>query len=152
MASKNEQIIGSSSNVVITADIYKSGGIVIRNRKLLVERSKNKEFFIAPGGSIEKGESPKQALVRELEEEFMIQVDETNLAEFGVFYAKAAGAEDKTIRMDVFIVQSWEGEPTPSSEVEEMLWVTSQIPEDMQLGSIFEHEVLPRLKQANLID
>src|SRR4051812_20782408 len=50
-------------------DIHKAGGIIIRDKKLLVERSKGKDFFKTPGGSIELGETPKQALVRELLEE-----------------------------------------------------------------------------------
>jgi mutator protein MutT len=133
-------------------DIYKSGGVIIRDRKLLVERSFGKEFFIAPGGSIEAGESPRQALVRELQEEFAIEVKEGDLEEFGTFYAEAAGKDGKTLRMDVFMVKGWSGEPRPNSEVEEIRWITSEIPEDIKVGSIFEHEVLPRLKSSDLID
>lgn len=133
-------------------DIHKVGGIIIKDKKLLVERSKNKEFFIAPGGSIEKGESAKQALTRELREEFAIQTAEEDFEEFGIFYAKAAGTEDKIIRMDVFVVKDWSGEPMPSSEVEEILWIISRIPETIKVGSIFEHEVIPRLKARNLIN
>jgi 8-oxo-dGTP pyrophosphatase MutT (NUDIX family) len=133
-------------------DIHKAGGILIKDRKFLVERSKNKTFFIAPGGSIEEGENPKQALIRELLEEFQITVTENNLEEFGTFYAQAAGQEDKYLQMDVFIVKSWQGEPTPDNEVEEILWINSKLPEGIKVGSIFEHEVLPRLKEKNLID
>ncbi len=133
-------------------DIHKSGGIIIRDNKLLVERSFGKEFFIAPGGSIEEGETPKQALVRELQEEFAIDVIEDNLEEFGVFYAEAAGMDGKRVRMDVFTVKNWDGEPRPNSEVEEIRWITSEIPADIKVGSIFEHEVLPRLKEQSLID
>jgi 8-oxo-dGTP diphosphatase len=135
-----------------TFDIHKSGGIIIRDRKLLVERSFGKEFFIAPGGSIEEGETSRQALVRELQEEFMVDVAEDNLEEFGTFYASAAGQEAKVVRMDVFRVKNWNGEPQPNSEVEEIRWITSEIPKDIKVGSIFEHEVLPRLKHNNLID
>ena len=69
-------------------DIYKAAGIIIKNRKLLIEKSENKEFFIAPGGSIEEGETPEQALVRELWEEFEIKVKESDIEEFGHFDAK----------------------------------------------------------------
>ena len=133
-------------------DIHKSGGIIIRDGKLLVERSFGKEFFIAPGGSIEAGETPRQALVRELQEEFAIDVREEDMQEFGVFYASAAGQETKVVRMDVFTVKGWNGEPRPNSEVEEIRWITSDIPKDIKVGSIFEHEVLPRLKKEALID
>lgn len=132
--------------------IHKAAGILIRDKKLLVEKSVDKEFFIAPGGSIEQGETVKQALVRELLEEFKIIVDEDNLTEFGVFTAKAAGQEDKLVKMEVYLVKEWEGEPTPDHEVEKIMWVTSDLPKDIKVGSIFEHEVIPRLKQQGLID
>ena len=54
--------------------------------------------------------------------------------------------------MNVFVVKKWEGEPSPHAEVREILWVTSNLPKDIKVGSIFEHEVIPRLKEQNLID
>ncbi len=133
-------------------DIHKAAGIIIKERKLLVEKSHNKQFYIAPGGSIEHGETPKQALVRELMEEFQIEVSEDSLEEFGTFTAEAAGQQGKIVEMNVFIVKAWRGEPTPDHEVEKILWIDSNIPSDIHVGSIFEHEVIPRLKSANLIN
>lgn len=133
-----------------TIDIHKSAGIIVRDRKLLVERSKGKQFFIAPGGSIESGETAKRALVRELMEEFQIKVREEDLMPFGTFRAAAAGQEDKVVEMEVFKVGRWQGEPTPDNEVEEIAWVDSTT--KLKLGSIFEHEVMPRLKDQHIID
>lgn len=133
-------------------DMYKAAGILIRDRRLLVERSKGKMFFIAPGGQIEAGETPEEALVRELREEFQITVHPEDFELFGTFLAAAAGQEEKVLEMKVFTVKSWEGEPTPDSEVEELRWVASGNEEHLPLGSIFEHEVIPRLKAADLID
>lgn len=133
-------------------DIHKAGGIILRDRKLLLERSKGKTMFINPGGKVESGESVKQALVRELMEEFQIRVAETDLEEFGTFYAPAAGQEHKWLQMDLFMVKHWEGEPTPDNEVEEIRWVTSELESGMKTGSIFEYEVIPRLKAQGLID
>jgi len=132
--------------------IHKAGGILVRERKILVERSKDKEFFIAPGGSVEKGETPSQALIRELLEEFRLKVFERNLSEFGRFYANAAGQESLVVRMDVFRVDKWNGEPKPDNEVEEIAWINSSIPKGLKVGSIFEHEVIPRLRKMDLID
>jgi 8-oxo-dGTP diphosphatase len=133
-------------------DIHKAGGIIIRDRKLLLERSKGKTLFINPGGKVEPGETVRQALVRELMEEFRITVDEADLEVFGTFYAPAAGQEQFWLQMDLFIVKKWIGEPTPDNEVEEIRWVTSALEPGLQTGSIFEHEVIPRLKAQNLID
>lgn len=133
-------------------NIHKAGGILINDRKFLVEKSFNKDFFIAPGGSIENDETPKQALVRELLEEFSITVLEEDLVEFGTFFAQAAGMEDKYLQMDVFMVNKWSGEIKPDNEVEEFMWIDSNPPKDIKIGSIFEHEVMPRLKEMGLID
>lgn len=135
-----------------TVHIRKAAGIIVRDRRLLVERSMGKTMFIAPGGSIEVGETPEQALVRELMEEFKIVVNEADLTLFGTYRAAAAGQEDKIVEMNVFMVGAWQGEPTPDNEVEEIRWVTSEPEEGIQIGSIFEHEVIPRLKAADMID
>jgi 8-oxo-dGTP diphosphatase len=132
--------------------IHKAAGIMIRDRKLLVERSMGKEFFIAPGGSIEENETPETAVIRELREEFQVEVDEADLSLFGIFTAQAAGQEEKVVEMTVFKVAQWQGEPTPDNEVEEIAWVTSANENGLKIGSIFEHEVIPRLVAAGEID
>lgn len=133
-------------------DIHKAGGILLKDRKLLIERSTGKDYFIAPGGTREEGERIEDTLIRELREEFSIEVTPGDFHPFGTFYAAAAGNKEKVIRMDVFTINHWVGEPTPSSEVEEIMWTNSNIPEGTKVGSIFEHEVIPRLREQNLID
>ena len=133
-------------------DIYKSGAILIRNRKLLVERTDNKDYFIAPGGTVEPGESSTETLVRELLEEFKVIVAEDGCELFGIFTAHAAGREDKIVEMTVFLVNDWVGEPVPDNEVEEIRWIDSTDLGNIKLGSIFEHEVIPKLKASGLIN
>lgn len=99
-------------------DFHKAAGILIRDRKILVTREKNKDFFVA-------------------------------------FEAMVAGQEDKTLKMEVFVVRGWIGEITPSNGeevIEEVLWLDSEIPPGLSLGSIFEHEIIPKLKENGLID
>lgn len=132
--------------------IRKAGGIIIQDRKLLVTRSKDEDFYIAPGGKLEKGETAEQALTRELKEELSIEVQESNLAEFGQFSAPAATQPNKTIEMTVFVVQKWAGEFQIGREIAEIGWISSKTPPGWNIGSIFEHDVLPRLKAENLID
>lgn len=135
-----------------TVDIHKAGGIILRDRRLLVVRSKNKKAFYTPGGKIEPSETAKQALVRELREEVNIDTSEDDLETFGTFYAQATEQESKTIRMDIFTIKAWRGDITPSSEIEEVQWINSDDAEKITLGSIFHHEVIPRMKQQGLID
>jgi 8-oxo-dGTP pyrophosphatase MutT (NUDIX family) len=133
-------------------DIYKSGGIIIENKKLLLTKSKGKDVYVAPGGKLEANETPKGSLVRELKEELNLDIAENDLEEFGDFYANAAGNEDRLLRMDVFVVKKYSGKIEVGREVEEIAWVDSNIPKGMLVGSIFEHEVIPRLKKEGLIN
>lgn len=133
-------------------DIYKASGIILRGRKVLVERSKGKAYFIHPGGKIEPGETAKQALIRELKEEFQIDVSAEDLELFDKNSAPAANSPEVDVHMEVFIVKRWHGEIRPDSEVEEIRWLTSDLPEDIKVGSIMAHETIPKLKAEDLID
>ncbi len=133
-------------------DIHKAGAIIVRDRKLLLTRAKGKEFFIAPGGKLEKNETPIQCLKRELMEEIDISFEDSDIEEFGTFYAPAVYDKTKNLRMDVFLVKNWQGEIEPSNEVEEIIWINSKISPNIKIGSIFEHEVVPRLKSLDMID
>jgi mutator protein MutT len=135
-----------------TQDIYKAAGIIIQDRKLLFARAKDMDFFIDPGGKIEKGETAQQALVRELKEELSIDVDESDLEFFGEFVAEAANHKGKTVNMKAFIVKKWQGTVTPDAEIEELRWLSSTLPPDIQVGSIFGGKVLPKLYELGLVD
>lgn len=136
----------------MTNDIYKAAGVIVKNKKLLVERSIGKEFFISPGGSIEEGETPEICLIRELKEEFSIDVTVSDLRYLAEFSSDAVNHPGKKVHMKVFMVNKWEGDPIPSSEVEEIAWINSDIPTNMKVGSIIEHDIIPLLHKQALID
>ncbi len=133
-------------------DIHKIGGILIKDRKLLICRAKGKDVFIAPGGKVEGSETAFEALKRELTEEVNVTIEDGDIEIFGTYYAPAVYEPEKVLRMDVFIVKVWQGEPTVGHEIEKIKWVSTSDAKELKLGSIFEHEVLPRLKEKNLIE
>ena len=133
------------------ADIHKAGGVLIKDRHFLVTRAYGKDVFIAPGGKLEPGETAIAALIREMMEEVKVKISPADLKPIGTFHAIAAGNESKTLEMDVFLIRNSQGEPSPSSEIEEIMWVNTRTT-NIKLGSIFEHDVMPRLKAMNLID
>ena len=132
-------------------DIHKAGGVIINDRHFLVTRSQGKDIFIAPGGKLESTETAVEALVREMQEELQIIVNASSLEVLGTFQAEAAGKENQMLQMDVFIIHDYEGEIQASSEVEEIRWINS-LTQDIAVGSIFKHDVMPVLKQRNFID
>lgn len=133
-------------------DIHKAAGVIIKDRKILVVKSNRNDYFIAPGGKIEIGESPQQALIRELKEELQIVVSDFDLFEFGTFTHPAAGKNDKIVCMEVFIVKNWIGDINPDHEIIQTLWLSSIDPNNIEVGSVIKHEIIPRLKASSLID
>lgn len=67
-----------------------------------------------PGGKIESGETPEQALIRELQEELGILVKEPCLAPF-TFASHAYS--DFHLLMPLYLCRRWEGTPVPREHV-----------------------------------
>lgn len=141
-------------NVKNMTDLVKAAGVLIKERKFLVVRQKDRDVYIAPGGKLIDNESPIDALIRELQEELRISVNKDDLEALGEFSAIATGTVDKTIQMFVYIVRKWSGEIEINQEdkVCEFRWINSSDLGRIKLGSIFEHEVFPKLKEMDLID
>lgn len=138
----------------IQYDIYKAAGLIIKDRRLLLSRNKGKDIFIAPGGKIETGETPIDALIRELKEEQGIAVKPGDLKLMGVYHAVAAGyeAEQLQLEMVVYFVETYAGNVSPQAEIAENVWYDSSMAGTVKQGSIFEHEVIPQLLEQDLID
>ncbi len=131
--------------------MHKSAGIIIKDGALLVLRSKGKDTFYAPGGKLDSGETPKQALCRELQEEVSIAVKEDALTLFDCFEAPAHDKYGITLVMDVFFVNDYSGEVVASNEIEECQWVDSSNVDNIAISTIFRNEVFPSLVEQGLV-
>jgi 8-oxo-dGTP diphosphatase len=92
------------------------------NRVLIAERPVGRSMaglWEFPGGKVEPGETPEQALVRELREELGIEVCLTCLAPFT--FASHAYPEFHLL-MPLYLCRNWEGEITPR-EGQRIQWV-----------------------------
>ena len=132
--------------------IIKAAGILIKDRKLLLYKGKDKDTFVAPGGKLKGAETQEAALARELKEELNIGISVDDLAMFGTFSAEAATNPGETVVMTVFVVKAWRGQIKANEVGSEIFLVTSSVPPEIKVGSIFAHEVLPRLKASGLVD
>ncbi len=92
------------------------------NRVLLAQRPEGKSMaglWEFPGGKIETGETPEEALIRELQEELGILTWETCLAPLSF----ASHAYDKFhLLMPLFICRKWQGMPV-GRENQQLKWV-----------------------------
>jgi 8-oxo-dGTP pyrophosphatase MutT (NUDIX family) len=122
----------------------------IRDRRLIQTRSTGKTVFYMAGGKIDAGESPLQALHREVREELGVGV--TEVSELGVFEAEAYGHTAGTrLHMTCFLAEVT-AEPSPLGEIAEFRYFTgaeyATMPE-VAPGSLLVFEHLHRL---DLID
>jgi 8-oxo-dGTP diphosphatase len=92
------------------------------NRVLVARRPQGKAMaglWEFPGGKVGAGETPEEALVRELAEELGIEVCLTCLAPFTF----ASHAYDTFhLLMPLYLCRTWEGEISPR-EAQEIAWV-----------------------------
>jgi mutator protein MutT len=97
------------------------GAIILRAGRILLARrlpgGPHGGLWEFPGGKVEQGEEPRQALKRELDEELGVAVRVGWLCR-SVTHAYS----HRTIRLDVYWCRLLGGEPKPL-ECEEVLWV-----------------------------
>lgn len=132
--------------------MHKAAGVIVRDKKLLVVRSKGKDVFFAPGGKLEKEETYEQALVRELKEELAMDLQPHHYEHFGSFSAQADDRPDVLLHMTAFLIKDYDGPLEASSEIEELAWIDATNSTNTPIGSIFRHDVLPLLVSKGMVD
>lgn len=134
-------------------DILKAAGLFIRDKKVLVAKSRDDDRFMNVGGKLMAGESYEEALVREVMEETGISISLGDIRHYisvdGVAFGKNEG---KTIHLQAYLITKLEGEPTPLQEILELKWVDSSDVGSIPMASIIEKSIIPKLKKDGLID
>lgn len=112
------------------------------DRRVLLVRKRGTGIFMQPGGKLEPGEAPEQALVRELREELALEIDPGTASYLGSFSAPAAHEENTTVIAEAFCLPLT-GEPTPQAEIEEIRWVDPANPGQLRLAVLSRDHILP---------
>ena len=129
-----------------------AGLLLVKERKLLLAYSNNKECFYLPGGKIDSGESALTALCREIEEELNIRLEENKLTYYAHISAPAYGEADGMImEQDCFLLTD-PVIPRASAEIGELKYFSLNeylLQQNKAPGAIM---ILEQLKADNLID
>jgi 8-oxo-dGTP diphosphatase len=111
--------ITDPKNLIVVASI----ALIDTSNQILIAKRPNKKHLSGlwefPGGKIEKGESPENALIREVKEELNININNKCIAPltFSEFDYKKFH-----LLLLLYVCRRWEGEPM-SMEKNEIKWV-----------------------------
>ena len=110
-------------------------------RTLLV-RKRGTQAFMQPGGKIDAGEQPAEALARELFEELNLRIDPNAAAYLGNFSAPAANEPGFTVDAELFQVQI-DVPIAPAAEIEEVRWIDPAGDGGLVLAPLTRDLILP---------
>jgi 8-oxo-dGTP pyrophosphatase MutT (NUDIX family) len=91
--------------------------------RLALVRKRGTARFMQAGGKPEPGETPRQALLRELAEELLYRPAPDELVHLGRIESAAANEPGHLVRAEVFRIRT-DAVLTPAAEIEELLRVT----------------------------
>jgi 8-oxo-dGTP pyrophosphatase MutT (NUDIX family) len=128
------------------------GLLSVRQRKLLLAYSKNKQCFYLPGGKVDAGESETQALCREITEELNVSMTEEELVYYTHISAPAFGERDGIIMEQDCYWLHRDIVPEPAAEIGEVRFfsVADYSGQEAQAPGVIA--ILNKLQQEGFID
>ncbi|MGA2392456.1 MAG: NUDIX domain-containing protein [Candidatus Lustribacter sp.] len=112
--------------------------------RTLVVRKHGTTTFIQPGGKLEAGEIPVEALCRELEEELGLRVRPADLTFVGSYDGPAVN-EPGTVLAHAFRI-TVDSVVTATAEIEELAWIDPAAPGNIVLAPLTRDRFLPLLR------
>ena len=116
-------------------------------RQMLVVRKRGTTQFMQPGGKIDPGVTPEQALHRELAEEIGLTLPENAARYEGIFREEAANETGAEVVAHAFVAQL-NIDVTPQAEIEEVRWLDLDAASNLPIAKLTETRMLPLARAA----
>jgi 8-oxo-dGTP diphosphatase len=125
-------------------DIHVSAAVIVDEAgRVLVVRKQGTTMFMQPGGKPEAGESAAQTLIRELDEELGLVLDESALRPLGTFVSAAANEPGHRVVAEAFATSIDPDAVTVQAELAELRWITPADVATLPLAPLSLEHLLP---------
>jgi 8-oxo-dGTP diphosphatase len=123
--------------------------IYIKDRRIIMAKSRGKDVFYIPGGKRQGREADIETLIREIKEELSVGLLPETIKYYGAFKAQAHGKPPGTIVRMACYAAKFTGEIKPSSEIVDIAYYNYT-----QRGIVgpVDQLIFDDLKAKNLID
>nr|WP_314562496.1 NUDIX domain-containing protein [uncultured Pseudomonas sp.] len=108
----------------------------------LLVRKRGTQAFMQPGGKIDTGEQPAEALARELHEELNLRIEPGAAVYLGTFSAPAVNEPGFTVEAQLFQVRI-DTAVSPAAEIEEVCWIDPTSDGGLHLAPLTRDVILP---------
>jgi 8-oxo-dGTP pyrophosphatase MutT (NUDIX family) len=110
---------------------------------ILLVRKRGTAIFMQAGGKIDPGETPFEALARELTEELEFTPTEEEAQFLGTFSCPAANEPDHRLEAHLFHIQAAGRQFAAAGELEQAVWVSIAAARALPLAPFTRDHVLP---------
>jgi 8-oxo-dGTP pyrophosphatase MutT (NUDIX family) len=129
-----------------------AGLIVVKDRKLLLAFSNNKQAYYLPGGKTDVGETTKDTLLREIREELNVSLEAAQLQFYTHISAHAFGERWGTIMEQDCYFGHLPSLPQPSAEIAALDWFDTAAYRAQRRRASGVVMVMQQLRRDGLID
>lgn len=122
--------------------------IIKNNQILLMRRIKNdQQYFVFPGGSVEKNENPEDTVVRELQEEFTLDISITK-----ELFQIINTVNDRTRKEYYYLIDDFTGTPILGGEEKDRMTDENQYsPQWVKLTDLPDLTLFPEESKQKII-
>lgn len=121
-----------------------------QSKLLVCEKNYFTSDFIMPGWTIEEWEGDIECLIREIQEELDVKLDETSLLYINEYIDVAAWDETKDVSIKLYQGKII-GTPTPSNEIIKFHYVGKDDLENLRVSPIIRNKIMPDLISKGIL-